>query len=261
MLNILKILIQAVAAIWPLLKKHPKKSLAVGTAVTSAAMFYSGGVSGPFPAIHGGNSKNIESATDGQVLTYDGSDGKWNPEDSAGGGGGGLDITGTVADGDLLAYDATDTTYRPGTVFQNVKSMISGRRAAGVDTQTTGTGTTGTDELTLASATSYAAGHGLCVIGGGASNGMSAPANAFAIPRTVYRTSPLTSSGVAPMTWTANTTTDRLLLSFTSNVDQLVGLRSPNGQRVRVSNQGGALPTVGGVALTEGTDYYLAHAP
>ncbi len=260
MLNILKILIQAVAAIWPLLKKHPKKSLVAAAGITTASMFYSGGVTNPPSAVPIGAVTN-HPGSDGDALTSNG-DYTFTWE-AGGGGGGGLDITGTVGDGDLLAYDGTDNTYRPQAWFQNVKSMVGGRRAAGVSAQTTGTGTAASTSLVTADGSSYEAGHGVAVIGAGASHGLSAPTNCFAIPRTVYQDTPITDDDVAAVTWTANTTTDRLILP--NEVDCKVGLAIPNGQRVRFSNQGGALPTYDdgtpAQPITEGTNYYLAHAP
>ena len=134
-----------------------------------------------------GDCEDIASATTGQGLVKR-ANGKWGPEDV--GGGSGIPIAGTPGDGDMLVYDASNTTYRPrpsGVPVYSVTDPItytppgggSARmvRAARTNKQTTATINVGSNpnSASLASADGFAVGYGIYFPGAGAAHGLSVP--------------------------------------------------------------------------------------
>lgn len=230
-------------------KKNPKKTTAatLGSGVVAMGLYGGSGVPNNPPAtFHGGNSKNVTSATDGQVWTYDSADGKWNPE--AGGGGSGLTIDGTMTDGDSVSYDATDSVYIPERQKQNVKNFIGGIRAAGSSLQTTGTVSASSTSMTVAAGWDGLEGHGISVLGAGADHGLSTPTAPLVMHQTQRQSVVLPNSNTweTAVTFTASTSTNLITTSQPLTI--------ANGIGVIFSNQGGALPTyVTTTAFTENT--------
>lgn len=167
-------------------KNNPKKATAatLGSGVVAMGLYGGSGVPNNPPAtFHGGNSKNVTSATDGQVWTYDSADGKWNPE-AAGGGGSGS------ATGVASVISITDAPYN-----------ASGQ--GGVTT--TATGSSGAATLTFAATTSFAVDQYIAIQGAGASHGLTAPA----APTVGVKTNP---------TFTANATSNVITWSGTTGL-------------------------------------------
>jgi hypothetical protein len=173
---------------------------------------------------------------DGDVPTSDGAGGiAWEP----GGGGGGITYDGTVTDGQVPVYDDTANEYIPtlaGAPVYSVKNPISYDaawwraarmvRAAGTNLQTTGTISSGTSSLSVASATGWARGHGIYIVGAGAAHGLTAPAapnvtaqgTSGATSRD-YRIAALSGSGGWTECGTITTITDGNATLSTTNFD------------------------------------------
>lgn len=236
MANILKFIIQAVAALWPLLKKYKKTSTAVAATGVTAAMFYgSGGVTNPPPAVPMGAVTN-HPGSDGDALT---SNGDYTYTWEAGGGGGGLTYDGTITDGQFGVYDDTANEYIPtlaGAPVYSVKNPIaytppgggSARmvRAAGTNLQTTGTITAASTSLSVTSATGWARGYGIYLPGAGAAHGLSTPSAPNVTPQGTsgatsrdYRIRALSGDGGCTDTGTITTITTGNATLSTTNFD------------------------------------------
>jgi len=251
------------AIIWVLdyVRQNPKKSVvgATGLAgVTTAAMFYGApGVPTNPPGLTVGGTPS-----DGDVVTYVDPTG---PEWAAGGGGSGITYDGTVTDGQIPVYDDSTNEYVPtqaGTQVQDVTAFITatvngspmGIRAGGSALQTTGSITSGTDQLTVAAGWDGARGHGVQIIGAGADHGLDTPGAPTVIPQTQVAEYPYPQSLTrnTAVSWTTATATDRLTPAGGAE------LNVADGTGVKFSNQGGTLPTyTGPTAFVEGTEYFV----
>jgi hypothetical protein len=132
-------------------------------------------------------------------------------------------------------------------------------RASGSDVETTATTTAADPVVALASATSFEQGHDVAIMGAGPAHGISAPSNVYAIPISVAQTAPLTSSLSGPIRIsTVDATNNAIILGTTATTDlsNYVHLALKTGQGVRLSNQGGALPTHSAGSFTENTQTY-----
>lgn len=212
------------------------------------------------------------SGTTGQVPTRqsDGTDAWADPPGIAG-----VDWDTSPTYGDIPVFDDTTNKSVPtrgGAPVYSVKDPIlydppgaeAARmvRSAGSDAQTTATTTASSTTVTLADASTYQRGNGIAISGAGASHGLSAPANCYAIPISVYQTAPASNETLAPIPFTVDATNNTILLTPTSsNASNQILMPWAPGTRVRLSQQGSTFPTLASGAFAEGTDYYVAPLP
>jgi len=212
------------------------------------------------------------AGTTGQVPTRqsDGTDAWADPPGIAG-----IAIEGTMTYGDVPVFEDTSNVYIPtrgGAPVYSVKDPISYDppgaeaarmvRAAGSDAQTTATTTASSTTVTLADASTYQRGNGIAISGAGASHGLSAPANCYAIPVGVYQTEPDANSTLAAVPFTVDQTNNTILLTPTSSSwsNQILMPLAP-GDGIRLSQQGSTFPTHAAGTFSEGTTYYVAPLP